>query len=252
MNKEKIQTAIQSTFENAQRFLEDSKALQERGSFGHATSLAILGYEEAMKSFELTKFHPFYDAFYSEEDRKILEEQLFSHAWKQNSALKLRVALESILDSGIISEEDRIEVGFPSKTELVEGTEFAFSEKLNDMKNDGFYVDASRNPFWFPQRMNETFVKFAQQLLSSQLDTVRKVVEILSQLNEFPDEVVKQVKEGIVKLVSTLKLAEEEGVKELDELERRLAEHGIEGKIVSSLARSFFNDEKFRKIVEKK
>ena len=248
MEWDNIQKAIQSTYENAQRFLDDSKALQERGSIGHATSLAILGYEEAMKSYELTKFHPFFDEFYSKKERDYLRGVLRFHPSKQTSALLFRIGLEAMLSSETFTEEERKELGLPSKKELVEGTDFAFVEKLNDMKNNGFYVDAFQNPFWSPSAMNENSVVFTQKLLETQLESVGKVVKIVSQLDEFPKSTLERAKEEFNQLFSTLQQLTDDGVKETDQIDRRLSDFGVVGKIISALAKVSDNDKRLKAI----
>ncbi len=156
-----IQKAIQSTFENAERFLKDSEILQENGSIGHATSLAILGYEEAQKAFELTKFHPLFSEFYTVEYLEELKAQLKDHIWKHIHAKQLGVSLEAIIASGGFSDSLLGELGFPSEMELQEATEFASSKNLDKMKNDGLYVDAFKDPFWTPSATTTASVEFA-------------------------------------------------------------------------------------------
>jgi AbiV family abortive infection protein len=249
MNQETLQKAIKSTYENAQRFLRDSEILHKKGSLGHAASLAILGYEEAMKAFELTKFHPVFEGIYPEAELLSLKEQLRSHQWKQNSAIGLRVGVEALIHSDAISEIERVEMGFPSVEELQQGTDFALSEKLDSLKNDGLYVDAFRNPFWSPFTTTEVTVKFTQLLLKTQLKTVGKVVEQLTSIDGLSNQVLAPIKIELKEVVALLEQAQKEGVKELDELENRLSKHnGIIGKFALSLAKAYVGDSRFKTI----
>jgi len=247
MDQESIQAAIRSTYENAHRFLKDSKLLQKNGSYGHATSLAILGYEEAMKAFQLAKFHPFLEKFYSINDLELLEQRLStSHFWKQNYALEFRVALEAILDPNIVSDLDRLAMGFPSKEDLQVGTEFAISDKLLDMKNDGFYVDAFRNPFWSPSYTPKTRVKLAQKILETQLESIAAVVELFSELNKLPEQSLQRLKRDLSEYLSVLNQAKKDGVTDLAVIEERLFKFGIFGKFFSLLSEVRITDERFK------
>lgn len=251
MNQETIQTAIRSTYENAQRFLKDSKILQKKGSYGHATSLAILGYEEAMKAFQLAKFHPFLKEFYSKDDLELLKQRLStSHFWKQNYALEFRIALEAILNSDIITDLERLELGFPSRKDLQMGTEFAISEKLLDMKNDGFYVDAFREPFWSPSDTSKTTVKFAQKILETQLESIEAVVEFFTKLDKLPEQSRQELRQDLDDFIAILTQAKKDGVRNLAVIEERLSKFGIFARIFPILAKARITDERF-KLVKK-
>jgi len=246
MTQKDIQESVRGAYENAKRFLKDSKTLQEKGSLGHATSLAILGYEEAMKAYQLTKFHPFLSPFYSQDDLDLLKKRLFkSHNWKQHSALEYRISMEPILET--IPEKERIELGLPSKSELQKGTEFAFSEKLDKMKNDGFYVDAFRIPSpWFPSDTNLTSVEFAQNLLKTQLKSVEIAVKGISQFDKFEPELLESKKDEVIEVVTMLEKAQAEDVTELEVLAKRMSKHGFAGKLIASLIRARISDDRFK------
>ncbi len=243
MNQKDIQEAIQRTYTNAQRLLKDSETLEKKGSFASAVSLAILGYEEAMKAYQLTKYHPIFDGFFAKADLILLQKQLTSHFWKQTFALELRISLEAIIDA--LSEKERKEIGMPSRKELQEGTTFAITEKLEQMKNDGFYVDAFRSPMWFPSAMNKTSVKFAQQLLRTQLDSVKEVVRILSQVDKIPEQERESAKSELKEIAHSLRQVQKDEVNDLEDLDRRMEKYGVVGKIISSLARAYISDERF-------
>ena len=65
IDKKVIEIAMKETLKNAEEFLQDSRILQKKGSIGHATSLAILGFEEAHKAYLVSLFHPIFDGLIS-------------------------------------------------------------------------------------------------------------------------------------------------------------------------------------------
>jgi len=244
--------AMKVTIGNAKRFLKDSKILQKNGSVGHATSLAILGYEEAHKAYLLAHFLPIFDGLTSEEYRRDLKSQIRDHQWKQLYAKEFRIGLEGLLVSGIMSEEERIDLGIPTLSELKAGTDFAFTKRLNQLKNDGFYSGSFRIPVWNPSDMKESVLKIIQSLLESQIRSVEYIVKILSILHLLPKAMIGSVKAQLKELIDTLGNAQTEGVTNLAEITKKLSKHGVAGKHLAGLVKHSAEDERLKEIDKEK
>jgi len=247
-----VEESMIVTLENARRFFLDSKILQKKESIGHATSLAILGFEEAHKAYLLSLFHPLLDGLVSEEYRSDLRGQLRDHTWKQIHAKSFRTCLEALLDSGAISEEERIKVGFPTLVDLKESTDFAFSERLNKMKNDGFYSELRGGTIWTPSKMSEVALIAVQKLLETQIKSVEKMIKRFSETDGISRDEIESTRTNIKELLSTLRDAEASGISNIEEFEKLVAKHGELGDFVSVIARAFVSDERFKVIQQEK
>jgi len=245
-----IEESIRITMRNARRFLEDSKILGENGSVGHTTSLAILGYEEAHKVNILTLFHPLFDGLVSEENRRDLVSQMRDHLWKQIHAKEFLLGLEMLLESGAMSEEDRTLMGIPSLSELKTGTDLAFSERLDKMKNDGFYSDPIADPVWDPSNMEKQTLEAAQKLLETHIKSIERAVEML--LKGIPDNVMEPARSMMKQILMTLDQARTEGTVDLDELAEKLASQGDIGRIIGTLLKAALSDERLDELDQEK
>lgn len=188
-SQKNIQKAMRLTLDNARRFFEDSKILGQEGSVGHATSLAILGFEEAHKAYLLSQFLSLFDGIYTEQYREELEKKLCDHAWKQSYAKEFRVGLEVLLES--MGEDEREELGLTTYEELKKVTEIAFLENPNEIKNAGFYSDPFTDPVWTPRNMKKKTWKAVLKLLRTHINSVEQTVHWLSWLSAFPEPLWK-------------------------------------------------------------
>ena len=244
----KIERSVRITMRNARRFLEDSKILGENGSVGHATSLAILGYEEAHKAYILTLLHPVYDGLEGEEYRRTLASQLRDHSWKQIYAKEFRLGLEMLLESGAMSEEDRILIGIPSLPELKAGTDLAFSERLDKMKNDGFYSDPFVDPVWDPSDMERKTLETIQKLLETHIKSTERVVKMLPLLKLVPGSTVEEARSKMKQVLATIAQAQTEGTTTVGELAEKLTSQGDIGRMIGAIVKTAPGDERLEKV----
>lgn len=242
-----IEKAMRMTLDNARRFYKDSTILGKEGSIGHATSLAILGFEEAHKAYLLSNFLPIFDEIHTVEYRVQLELQLRDHAWKQLYAKEFRIGLEALLKSQALDDESRELIGLADVSELEDGTTLAFSEKLNDLKNQGFYSDAFSSPIWNPADIEKSTLKAVLGLLKSHIISVETTIYWLSRLNTIPSMFVKPVKQEMMELVSILRDS-----KSVDELKVKLKEYGEIGEQVISIADKKQFDPRIKSISKEK
>ncbi|MHA2143242.1 MAG: AbiV family abortive infection protein [Candidatus Thorarchaeota archaeon] len=240
-NQKNIQKAMRITLDNARRFFEDSKILGQEGSMGHATSLAILGFEEAHKAYLLSQFLSIFDEIYTEQYREELEQKLCDHEWKQSYAKEFRVGLEVLLES--MSEVERNELGLTTHEELRKGTEIAFLENPNDLKNAGFYSDPFTSPVWNPSDMKKKTWNAMLKLLRTHINSVEQTVHWLSWLSALPRQFRKYVRERMVEIWANLL-----DVKGLDELQKQLTEYEEAGDYLFKLVKAALTDERINEI----
>ena len=224
----------------------------KRGSIGHATSLAILGFEEAHKAYLISFFLPIFDEIVSEEFRNELRGHLKMHEWKQLHAKEFRTVLEYLLKSGELSEDTRELLGIPVLSEITPSTEYAFSKKLNKMKNDGLYTDPFRIPIWYPSGIKVETLKAVQDLTRTQIKSIKRIVNLILVVGFLPNIVLKPIKSELGGIVSTLNELRTKGISNFDELEKRLSEFGETGKIIASLARLYLGSERMKQIQREK
>ncbi len=250
--KNQFERAMKATIENAEEFLRNSKILGDRGSVGHATSLAVLGFEEAHKAYLISFFLPIFDGMISEDYRDRLRSHIVKHEWKQLRAKQFRTGLELLLKTGGLSEDSRRFLGIPVLSEIEPSTEYAFSKKLNIIKNDGLYTDPFRNPIWYPLGIKAETLEAVQALASTQIESVKRIVKVLTTMRFLPNTILGSVRNELTSLSKTLRELEKEGDSSLDKLEERFSKHGEIGKIIASLALEYLRSERLRQIKREK
>jgi AbiV family abortive infection protein len=252
VDNRQIERAMKATLDNAEEFLRDSERLQKHGSIGHATSLAILGFEEAHKAYLISLFHSLFDGIVSEDYRKQLKHHFSKHPWKQLHAKEFRAGLEHLMKSGELPEDIRKRLGIPNLSEIEQGTDYAFSMRLDRMKNDGFYTDPFRNPVWFPSGINVETLESVQNLASTQIQSVKRTVMSLPMLDLLPSRLLQSIRDELIGVASALNEAQKESAYDINLLEKKLSEFGDGGKIVASLTRSYFAGERMKQIEKEK
>jgi AbiV family abortive infection protein len=193
---ERIVKAMSQTIINAKQFLEDSRVLAKNNSLGHATSLAILGFEEAHKAYLLIQLHPSMEDYIPSKHRKDVMKQLAQHLYKLKMGLAYQVFFQYLAyENGSASEREKIKETLLRVKELREKSkqfqDTPFEARQNATKNKGFYVD----PFtsvgvWSPTNMLQEELDSAQSLLESHISLVQDVVEFYIALDfQIPEEV---------------------------------------------------------------
>lgn len=250
IDKKVIEIAMKETLKNAEEFLQDSRILQKKGSIGHATSLAILGFEEAHKAYLISLFHPIFDGLVSEDYRKELKSQFTKHQWKQLGAKEFRTGLELLLKSGELSDDVRDRLGIPSLSEMESDTDYAFSMRLNKMKNDGFYTDPFRKPFWCPSGIRDETLKSVQSLTETQIKSIKRTLVGITRANLIPDAIIQSIRDELSKPLLILKESQKDEIINMEELEDKLSKSSDAGKIITSVLKSYIANERF-KLIEK-
>ena len=249
IDKKMIEIAMKETLKNAEEFLQDSRILQKKGSIGHATSLAILGFEEAHKAYLISLFHPIFDGLVSEDYRKELKSQLTKHQWKQLGAKEFRTGLELLMKSGELSDDVRDRLGIPSLSEMESDTDYAFSMRLDKMKNDGFYTDPFRKPFWCPSGIRDETLKSVQSLTETQIKSIKRTLVGITRLTLIPDT-IQSTRDELSKSLLILKESQKDGINNIEELVDKLSKSNDAGKIIASVLKSNIANERV-KLIEK-
>ncbi|MHA3964575.1 MAG: AbiV family abortive infection protein [Candidatus Thorarchaeota archaeon SMTZ1-45] len=249
--RNQVERAIKVTLENAQELLRNSRVLEKQDSIGHATSLAVLGFEEAHKAYLTSFFLPLFDGIISQEYRDDLRGHLKKHEWKQLHAKEFRTGLEYLLKSGGLSEDTRELLGIPVLSKITPSTEYAFSKKLNKMKNDGLYADPFRNPIWYPAGIKLETLKAVQELAATQIKSVKRIVTVLSAVRFLPSKMIEPIRNELALLSSTLDELKK-GISNFDELKEKLSEFGETGSIMASLVTLYLGSERMKQIQREK
>lgn len=173
---------------------------------------------------------------------------LKKHEWKQLHAKEFRTGLEYLLKSGELSEDTRELLGIPVLSEITPSTEYAFSKKLNKMKNDGLYTDPFRIPIWYPSGMKIETLEAVHDLAGTQIKSVKRIVKLILVVGFLPSTILESIRNELEGIFSTLDELKTKGITNFDELEGRLSEFGETGKIIASLARLYLGSERMKKI----
>jgi AbiV family abortive infection protein len=252
VERRQVERAMKLALENSEDFVRDSKKLQEIGSLGHATSLAILGFEEAHKAYLISSFHPLFDGLIREEYRNGLRENLRNHSWKQLYAKEFRTAFECMLAENDLFADEKEILELPSLSEMKIGTEFAFSKQLDKMKNDGFYTDPFKEPIWYPSATGAEVLEKAQNLLMTQIKSVKRFIEKFTSLDLIPESVVKSAKDEVFGILSIVSDFEKEGIPNLKIIEEKLSAFGEAGKLIMAIIKSYYGSEQMKHIQNEK
>ena len=162
--KEFLSAIFEEPLENARRYLEDARILNEHKSFGHALALAVLGQEEVAKSLSFILIGLLYQAGKKEKAEQWLKELHRDHAKKLQLAqlttllrtelekgkqkiepalpkLKKKYLVGSRIEEVVVEALDQV-LPEPSK-KLQENEDRARKEsnRLQSIKKSGLYVD---------------------------------------------------------------------------------------------------------------
>jgi AbiV family abortive infection protein len=189
-----IRKAIGLTLDNSRQFLEDAKLLKKSGSIGHATSLAVLGYEEAHKAYLLTFFLPVLEELVDAEYRSKLKTDIKKHEMKHRRAFAFRKGIDLLSNTSASSLLDFI-LRSPFEN-LKSSTLFASSINLNRLKNEGLYVDVlSSADIIGPDQVTEGDYVQVKELLESHIGAMKMIVAFYSdELLVIPTDIIEAAK----------------------------------------------------------
>ncbi|MHA2323043.1 MAG: AbiV family abortive infection protein [Candidatus Thorarchaeota archaeon] len=192
-NREDIINAMDLARNNAYQFLKDSETLAGVGSIGHATSLAILGFEEAHKAYLLVVYLPCFDGLIPDSFRKEVKKQIRDHIYKQKMAINFQ-AFMSFLIYRQLEGQDKNE--FKKKLVAYRESSKRYNPNLNIVKNDGFYVDPFRKSgIWGPMNTSSDELIRAQEALKIHLEMVDSIYNFYSTLDiEIPEDIYKDAR----------------------------------------------------------
>jgi AbiV family abortive infection protein len=192
----KILQAMTQSLLNAKQFLHDSKVLSMEKSLGHATSLAILGFEEAHKAYLLIQLLPIMEKYTPARQKKDVRRQLDKHLYKLKTAMGYQVFLQYLAyEYSSEAQRKNLKERFLKMKEHRDKNP-ALKKKplgfyLNKLKNRGFYVEPfAADGVWTPSDMPSSDFEGACDLLQLHIALVQDVVEFyLDPDLVLPDEV---------------------------------------------------------------
>ncbi|MHA2046743.1 MAG: AbiV family abortive infection protein [Candidatus Thorarchaeota archaeon] len=197
---DKIIRAMSESLINAKQFLTDSKLLAQGGSIGHATSLAVLGFEEAHKAYLLIQLLPAMELYFNSRQKRDVRRQLDRHSYKLTMAIGFQAFFQYMAyKQGSPTEKERLETKLSEMKNLRESKEDLsnrLGSYLNTLKNKGFYVEPGFGvkSFWSPSEMLSSDLEDAIQLLESHIALVQDIVEFYMDPDFLiPDDVHNEV-----------------------------------------------------------
>lgn len=229
-----IRKAIGLTLDNSRQFLKDAELLKMSGSIGHATSLAILGYEEAHKAYLLTFFLPVLEELIDAEHRSKLKTDIRKHEMKHRRAFAFRKGIALLSKTSASSLLDFI-LRSPFEN-LKSSTLFASSINLNRLKNKGLYVDAlSSADIIGPDQVTEEDYAQVKELLESHIGAMKMIVEFYSdELLVIPTDIAEAAKRSKTIIAQLMK-----GQKNLGEAISELKNSGEIGSLIAEVMEEF-------------
>ncbi|MFQ5885210.1 MAG: AbiV family abortive infection protein [Thermoplasmata archaeon] len=192
-DKNSLTTAMRAALENAHQFLTDSMTLEEKGSLGHATSLAILGFEEAHKAYLLVLLLPCFEGIIPSSFKKKVETQIRDHRFKLRMAIGFQAFMTYVM---YLEMDDQERTVFKEKAANYREKSEKYETDLNKVKNDGFYVEPFRKGgMWSPASATERELHRALEALEVHIDWAGFVIDFYSARDiEIPDEMAMDAK----------------------------------------------------------
>lgn len=243
MDARKIRKAIGLTLDNSRQFLEDAKLLKKSGSIGHATSLAILGYEEAHKAYLLTFFLPVFEELIDAKYRSKLKADIKKHKMKHRRAITFRKGIDLLSNTSASSLLDFI-LRSPFEN-LKSSTLFASSINLDRLKNEGLYVDAMNSADIIgPDQVAEEDYAQVKELLESHIGAMKTIVAFYSDESlVIPTDIIEAAKDSKTIIAQLVK-----GQKDLGKAISELKNSGEIGSLIAEVIEAF-EREKHKKLV---
>ena len=141
-----LQNGVHICLENAKKWIEDAELLFEHGSYGHATSLALIGIEELAKALVLS------EAYFSNRELEHVKDVFQNHRFKNAIFLGVIIGMyaPTAMPEKNAEKKALTEMEIQKSAAKVESPLMKVLQEVDELRKAGFYVDYKKGRWCSP------------------------------------------------------------------------------------------------------